>query len=1396
MGETMDKLIIEEKKIRSEICGEKGTDKDRFEIDEDMLRFNMFVEAGAGAGKTFTIVQRVLNQLCTGKKPSEIVVITFTNKAAEELRGRIARDLNDRIRDSRFSAYKDKLSDALSHIDDMNISTIHSFCFKLLKERCFDAALPIDIGLLDNEGTKVQKDLLFEKWLAGLKAEDWDNLYKCDPNKKTRREIKKEIKSIYSAVCTMPKERQVHVEKPSIAVEEKDRVYREFEQVLVNMVNKMDPAAKVTCYKDILDYSDKLGDNDTFLGSGWKPKDGKNLITTDGNGQVDHARFWNVFLTMEEGRKSDETGKVGFTGYRVKKKGVFRQGKYVKSSIKDKDQKKKEEERLKEWQTGLFEEALSYVEDNIDTLNQIMNEAITEYRSIICQYAQNAKEYYAANCSITELTNDALLELTRDMILNNKGAQEYFAKKYACFYVDEFQDTDSIQEAFIWKLASQPDNENELRDGALFIVGDPKQSIYRFRGAEPQVYLDVKARMKEIQDQGGNAKVYDLMINFRSNDLVIKWVNDKFGATVGFKPIMTGRDGQQYAYQNMLPMNTLPDEYKSGIDDNGYAIRIKPDDKEHLLAGVYKFDKPEGGEDSHIDTDEGLKDINEERNKTLILEGPDKDMQDLCDLIINLCDEDKNYFIYNKGEKRKVRYSDILVLCASKGKMNSYLEYMSLRGIPVQIAGSTDPKSIMEMNAFVWIFEYISNQKSRMSRIAAFEAFRCLDLTEKEFEIDLYSRAIIKYLDEECRGKTPYAIALNILKHLSVILKKNRVYSAFEIKAVQAKIMQMIETVCRDNYGTPKDIAVEFRKYLETEIEHELSLEQKSNAVQFMNTHKSKGLEGNIVIFVDRRGKKPVTKEGFLRDNEYYYKPKQYMDYKKEEDEELLSERRRLEYVTATRAGQVLIFMDKTGKIKDGPYFHGAEGAQYNLTELQSVAPVILDDAPHQVTVSKDAKYDLEEEEKECRKEIIEINEEDIIPSCQRISPSNFESGVSATKNRARYRARKAGLIKNDEDENIETGEMPDEPEIQDECAALTRPTGNILGIAMHRSLELLVDRYKSINDDPDRMKEVIKACVRQAISESMELLSEEDIVIYNDFLSAVVGSYYEKLREEKWLEEASEYHTELRFSYYENGTDGESNQLFFANKHLPEDKKLKKAPVWTNGSADLVLRFNAGQPDERILVVDYKSDNDHYLTEEEFNVSMSEKYIGQLDNYRYAMQKLFGVPSERISMRVVSFSQKDEDGNNYKDKRIRVRVTMIDEKASASVPVHLSKTKPKTVSKPGRKGSIEHYSIFGKEHTGTQSEMMIDVLKTLMEKHFDKREELAKLSAIKLDSLANLRAGEINYFKGGKEFEYNGIVYSIGTSFGKDAKMSVIRRAIKICNESQDIFVVHEQEH
>ena len=139
-------------------------DEKRKDIEEHICQ-NIFVEAGAGAGKTTLIVKRIVNQIRQGMKPEKLVVITFTNKAAGELFERIEAAFEREEKEpSNTEEEKKSFQYALENIEKMNISTIHSFCFKLLRERCFDAKLPLDVTLFENEEAIAHQKKFISKW--------------------------------------------------------------------------------------------------------------------------------------------------------------------------------------------------------------------------------------------------------------------------------------------------------------------------------------------------------------------------------------------------------------------------------------------------------------------------------------------------------------------------------------------------------------------------------------------------------------------------------------------------------------------------------------------------------------------------------------------------------------------------------------------------------------------------------------------------------------------------------------------------------------------------------------------------------------------------------------------------------------------------------------------------------------------------------------------------------------------------------------------------------------------------------------------------------------------------------------------------------------------------------
>ena len=162
-----------------------------------------------------------------------------------------------------------------------------------------------------------------------------------------------------------------------------------------------------------------------------------------------------------------------------------------------------------------------------------------------------AVEDYRRESRNRYVTNDMLLQKARDLVTEHPDARAFFREKFRCIYVDEFQDTDHVQADLIFALCS--DDEGRLRPGSLFVVGDPKQSIYRFRGADLPLYYEVRERMAGT----AGCRLFSLDMNFRSGPEVIGFVN-RNGARFlpGYRDMVCAREG---------PEGETPDGVLSGV---------------------------------------------------------------------------------------------------------------------------------------------------------------------------------------------------------------------------------------------------------------------------------------------------------------------------------------------------------------------------------------------------------------------------------------------------------------------------------------------------------------------------------------------------------------------------------------------------------------------------------------------------------------------------------------------------------------------------------------------------------------------------------------------------------------------------------------------------------------
>ncbi len=1122
---------------------------------------NIFVEAGAGAGKTTLIVQRIANQIRQGVlKPEELVVITFTNKAAGELFERIQTAFEAEEKNSgNTMEQRERFTYAIEHLEQMHISTIHSFCFALLKERCFEARLPLDVSLLENADVVTRQKKFFSKWFAKLSKMQIDEIKNALIYQKGYAySYGQQVEELFLHICEKPQDVNfVRLSNTELQQLERDiiSITATVEQLLKQLNDEINLIAQngITIYKNV---------------------SGRNFYPDRTGASPKCKTFYDSYPDGYPGKKSFNDKIVELYGN-------------DEISFCNKGSKKAEKEiyaainhQFNGWLNTFIRPNKTY--QKWLEAEEKRKELITSYAYyVLMKYAVMARDSYLTQLDNKELSNDQLIQKAKELVCDSQEARAYFGKKYKCIYVDEFQDTDHVQADLIWKLATE--ETGSLKPGALFVVGDPKQAIYRFRGGEPAVYMNIKKRMSALPE----AEVYELDNNFRSNHEIITWVNEQF------KPVI---DGSGINYRDMICVAENHSE-EQPVDPGNTSV----------LKGVYHLDTLIGFEGRY-----DYQKANYEANN-------------LADIIKELTSG--RYYIYeNKKENdtyvrklRPIHYGDFLILCWNTTQMDYYIEAMKSRSIPLELAGKTDINDSSVLKSLLALYRFLLQPYDRKSIQGAKQIVYHGEVVEAE---QIAANRLEK-LREATKQLNAYGKAQYLLEHVEYLLVWNETIHKEEMYALQARLHQMVESVFALSKESPEYLLTAFENFIENKLEHELMLADQK-AVRFMNLHKAKGLEGNITILTNRKGLSEHIPEytasevnaneqydyygafsdGFSKTHGYFYdNATQGIMQKAVEEED--AEKIRLEYVAATRAKEVLIVTKAFSE--KAPY------SRYQIPEGNNFKKVIL-------SPKEDTKQTSETEPMLEGKETVYATPTEEMKTAVYVvlSPSSLE-----------------GIVR---DVDSEESDEPEWKKLTSEEREKfpRRPKGNIFGTTMHRSFELFIQQRKEPDFD-------ISTCVYQAIIEHADELLFEGSRFYlkagepqesyleavRDFLFQALQKFERDARMQRLLEEAKEIYTELPFSYYTSRE--ELPELFAAIQKYLDNHKIQirdKQSVWVNGTADLVIVGSDG----KIYIVDFKSDSKYVDEIEVFEKNLSLKYEGQLLLYKYSMSRIFHADLSDIS--------------------------------------------------------------------------------------------------------------------------------------------------------------------
>lgn len=443
---------------------------------QTLLGVNLVVEAGAGTGKTSSLIDRLcVCVLVQGTPIEKIVALTFTEKAAAEIKTRFmmqlqhiitAIDTNTENRTLTLLRENFSINDndlitraqaALSRLDRAAIGTIHSFCAEILKVFALDAGLApnaqIDEG---QQGTR-----LFEaRWNLFLDRELGLSAPRGVAWKRVLREISLEdLKNFARELCSGKVENYDYWAKRDLLLEV-CRKNRDKARVLAGAYLE-NPLKPRTVEKQLLLAADSLDRTLLFL-------EGKAVPPVDE--PFEYTKFT----------------------------------------------------RPKGWEEDVFNEALALCQFAGKVTVEKQHLFLAAYELVVPLCVQVRRDFRQAGI----LSFDDLIIKTRDLLQRNFQVRRLLKEKYDALFIDEFQDTDPAQGELLLFLAEEKTEfatrwqDVKLLPGKLFVVGDPKQSIYRFRGADITAY---ELFTDLILKQGG--KKCFLQCNFRSQPEIIDVAN-------------------------------------------------------------------------------------------------------------------------------------------------------------------------------------------------------------------------------------------------------------------------------------------------------------------------------------------------------------------------------------------------------------------------------------------------------------------------------------------------------------------------------------------------------------------------------------------------------------------------------------------------------------------------------------------------------------------------------------------------------------------------------------------------------------------------------------------------------------------------------------------------------
>jgi len=890
---------------------------------------NILVAAAAGSGKTAVLVERIIQKLLDNDSPiniDEMLVATFTNAAAEEMRNRISEALEQAIQDDPKSFH---LRKQLSLIQRSFISTLHSFCTTVVRQHAY---------LLDIDPTfRIADEMEIDLIKQSVIDEMFEDAYGTNGEELTEDEKKEQLKLANEFF---------HV----VDMFSSDRSDTDVENLILSVytfaMQHPLPNEWLEKIADTYDIHDNYDETDLKWLNVLKAEVEEQLfgfveelnkainIALGPAGPYHYEEALQVDLTLinsalEKIDDWDELQSIINTG---KLKSLSRKSVECDEDIKE--EVKRIRNRFRDFWNKIKKE---WFARNLTGHIEDMRELYPSVKRIV-QLVFEFKERFQQEKKERGLVDFADLEHFCLEILTEKDAESglltpssvamFYKEQFKEVLVDEYQDINLVQETILRMVSDQTGNGN------MFMVGDVKQSIYRFRHAEPRLFIN---KYNEYEKDSSLGKRIDLASNFRSRSSVLH------GANFIFKQIFDETVGN-IAYDEKAALKYGNKSY----DD----IPINDPEIE-----VVVIDKEGENEEPEVTVDDG-----EEKVEDLLTVQMEARLyaEKIKGWIGHNGQKPRQIFDKELNQMRDIQYRDIVILLRSLTGLSTIMEELKKQGIPVYVEMKTGYFSAMEIQIMINMLKIIDNPYQDIP-LASILRSPIVGLNEEQLaNIRLMDRratfyeALILYSEAKEEGSEIVASFLEQLNQFREMAKSDSlsalIWEIFQetgyydfvggipggrqrqanLRALYDRARSYEETSFRGLFRFLRFI--ERMQEQKKDLGEARALSEQEDVVRMMTIHKSKGLEFPVVIiggmnkqfnFSDVRNKYMLDKDaGFATkfidpEKQIMYPTLYFLAMKEVSVQHLLSEEMRVLYVAMTRAKEKLVMIGTVANFND-----------------------------------------------------------------------------------------------------------------------------------------------------------------------------------------------------------------------------------------------------------------------------------------------------------------------------------------------------------------------------------------------------------------------------------------------------------------------------------------------